>query len=195
MTRLLAAFTASLALAIAAPALAQVPAPGQPGSPAVPLNFPPQPGANPTANLLFDAMLAVARAAATNPAAAQSAALSYQHAVQSYNLGDLQRAHSQAIQALIDANRQQPHPIPTLMPQIVQPVPRQTLIPAASLLQIDTDAWVAQARGALTRCPSSELAAAQAHVANAERADRTGSFPQARTEARAAVDLCATPQR
>jgi hypothetical protein len=163
----------------------------------VPLRTPPQPGSSQTANLIFDAMMAVARSASTNPPASAAAALAYQHAVQSYNLGDDANARAQAIQALIEANRTPGSPIPVLRSTIPQTSALQTSpfpLAGASVAQVDADAFVAQARGAVAACravKSPNTAAAAEDLAGAERDDRAGRYLNARVEARAAVDLCA----
>ncbi len=172
---------------------------GTPLAPNLPLNQAPQPGANPTANLIFNAMLATARANATNPQAAASANLSLQHAVQSYNLGDLTGAQSQATQALIDANRQAPTQIPVLQSTIPTTSALQTnpfLIPGGSVAMVDANEFVAQARGAVANCrathsPNTNIAAT--NLAAAEQDAQAGKYLNVRTEARTAVDLCATP--
>ncbi|BDE07038.1 hypothetical protein WPS_23140 [Vulcanimicrobium alpinum] len=163
----------------------------------VPLTTPPQPGANATANLIFDAMLATARANATNPQAGAAAALSYQHAVQRYNVGDLANARAQAGQALIAANRAAPLVIPELRSTIPQTSALQTApFPPAggSVAQVDADAFVAQARGAVANCAalrSPNTAAAAAKLSSAQGAARGGRYIEVRSDARAAVDLCA----
>ena len=177
----------ALALALATDASAQVTGP---------LPNPPQPGANQTSNLIFDAMLAVARAAVSNPQAAQNATFSYTQAVNSYNTGDMNRARTAAIQAIIDANKQQPHPIPTLQP-FTPTTAYQTgpfPLPGGSIAQIDADAFVAQARGAVDACMqvhSPNTGAAQQRLAVAEREDKAGRYQDVRIDAKAAVDLCA----
>ena len=167
----------------------------------VPLSTVPPPGSTPTATLIFDAMRATARAASTNPAAAQAAQLSYQHAIQAYNSGDIANARAQAVQALIEANRPQFANVPILQSTIpstsalqISPFP----IAGGSVAQIDADAFVAQARGAVAACRSAHspnAAAAAQNLASAERDDRAGRYLNVRTEARAAVDLCASAQR
>ncbi|GAC1585307.1 MAG: hypothetical protein NVS3B7_20360 [Candidatus Elarobacter sp.] len=177
----------SLGCTTSAPGLAQA---------VVPAGTPPQPGAIPTANLIFDAMLATARAAATNPQAAQAAQPNANAAVQRYNAGDLNGARSAAIDALIDANRAQPVPIPVLSSTIPQTSALQTQpFPLrGDIAAIDADAFVAQARGAVLNCQAAHAqnsAAAAASLAAAQRDARAGRYRDVRVEARAAVDLCA----
>ncbi len=178
----------ALALALAADASAQVTGP---------LPNPPQPGVNQTSNLIFDAMLAVSRAATSNPQAAQTATFSYTQAVNSYNTGDMNRARTAAIQAIIDANKQQSHPTAALKP-FTPTTAYQTgpfPLPGGSIAQIDADAFVAQARGAVNACMqthSPNSGAAQQRLAVAEREDKAGRYQDVRIDAKAAVDLCAT---
>jgi hypothetical protein len=161
---------------------------------------PPAPG-SPTANLILDAMLATARAASVNPAAAQSASLNTTVAIQRYNAGDVNGARSAAIQALIDANRLPQTPIAVLQSTIPQTSYLQTRpfpIAGASVAAIDANAFVAQARGALAACQSrnsSSTAAAAQRLAAAERDAAAGRYQDVRVEARAAVDLCAAAQQ
>jgi hypothetical protein len=184
----------ALALALALAATLGVDASAQVTGP---LPKPPQPGANQTSNLIFDAMMAVARANATNPQAAQSAALSYTQAVNSYNTGDINRARTAAIQALMNANQPQQATAITVIPPFtpttayqISPFP----LAGASIAQVDADAFVAQARGAVNACtqahaPTTQLA--QQRLAAAEREDKAGRYQDVRVDAKAAVDLCA----
>ena len=166
----------------------------------VPAGVPPPPG-RPTANLILDAMLATARAASVNPAAAQSASLNTNAAIQRYNMGDVNGARSAAIQALIEANRMPQTNIPVLQSTIPQTSYLQTQpfpIAGGSVAAIDANAFVAQARGALTACQSRSspnTAAASQRLAAAERDEKAGRYQDVRTEARAAVDLCAGAQQ
>ena len=183
---------ATLLLALAATASAS-------GQAAVtgPLPNPPA-QTNRTATLIFDAMMAVARAAQTNPQNAQAAALSYQQAVQRYRMGDVQGARAAALQAMFSATRVEPQPLAVLTPlpatssygaNVTRPFPI-----AGSVGQIDADAFVAQARGAVANCIASHAPAtaqAQQQVAVAERAAKAANFTVARTAAKTAVDLCA----
>ena len=187
MTRLL--LSLAMAAAMGGSALAQT----------VPIGTPPAPG-RPTANLVLDAMLATARAAAANPSAAQNAQFNTSVAIQRYNMGDVNGARSAAIQALIEANR---------LPQTQIPVLRST-IPQTSYLQLgafpiaggsvaalDADAFVAQARGAVAACAqqrSPNTGAATQHLTNATNDEKAGKYQNVRAEAKTAVDLCAAAQ-
>ena len=163
----------------------------------VPLGTPPNPAANPTANVIFDAMLATARAAATNPRSAQPASVNTSAAIERYNAGDINGARAAAIAALIDANRAAPDPIPVLRSTIPQTSALQTApfpLPGGSVAAIDADAFVAQARGAVAACQatrSSNAAAAAASLGAAQRDAQAGRYQNVRVEARAAVDICA----
>jgi hypothetical protein len=166
----------------------------------VPAGIPPPPG-RPTANLILDAMLATARAASVNPAAAQSASLNTNAAIQRYNMGDVNGARSAAIQALIEANRMPQTQIPVLKSTIPQTSYLQTNpfpIAGGSVAALDANAFVAQARGAVAACQSRSspnTAAASQQLTAAERDAAAGRYQNVRTEARAAVDLCAAAQQ
>lgn len=166
----------------------------------------PPPGINQTATLLFNAQLAVSRAAAQTAQDAlaaqnaQAASLAYQQAIQRYRAGDVAGARTAAIQALLYADRSTlPQPIPTLQP------PAPGYAPPAGLLllggnvgQIDAAAFVAQARGAVAACVAAHdprAATAAAKLGAAERAQRAGNWNAARAAAHDAVDLCASARR
>jgi hypothetical protein len=191
MNRLL--LVAALALATTTAAFAQA---------TTPIGKPPPPG-RPTANLVLDAMMATARAAATNPSAAQAASLNTSAAIERYNMGDLNGARAAAIQALIEANRVQPGTtmIPVLRSTIPQTSALQTQpfpLAGGTVGAIDAHAFVAQARGAVAACASrnsANTAAATQHLTNAQRDEQSGKYLDVTTEARAAVDLCAAAQR
>ena len=182
--------TAALALVLALNAGASAQVSG-------PLPNPPQPGANRTSNLIFDAMMAVSRANTTNPQAAQSAAIAYAQAVNSYNTGDFNRARTAAIQALINANQpQQTTQTPTIVPFTPTTAYQTNPFPLAggSIAQVDADAFVAQARGAVNACVQAHASTtqlAQQRLAAAEREDKAGRYQDVRVDAKAAVDLCA----
>ena len=166
----------------------------------VPVGVPPPPG-RPTANLILDAMMATARAASVNPTAAQSASLNTSAAIQRYNMGDVNGARSAAIQALIEANRIPATTVPVLQSTIPQTSYLQTQpfpIAGGSVAALDANAFVAQARGAVAACQSRSspnTAAASQQLAAAERDAKAGRYQNVRTEARAAVDLCAAAQQ
>ncbi len=166
----------------------------------VPIGTPPVAG-RPTANLVLDAMMATARAAAANSPAAQAASLNTSAAIQLYRQGNLAGARSAAIQALIEAGQTPPTSIPVLRSTIPQSSYLQTQpfpIAGGSLAAIDAQAFVAQARGAVAACASRNSAntgAAQQQLSAAQRDERAGRYLNVAAEARAAVDLCAAAQR
>jgi len=187
MNRLL--LSLALAAAMSGTALAQT----------VPIGTPPPPG-RPTANLVLDAMMATARAAAVNPSAAASAQFNTSVAIQRYNMHDYNGARSAAIQALIDANRLPQTEIPVLRSTIPQTSYLQTQpfpIAGGSVAALDASAFVAQARGAVAACAeqrSPNTGAATQHLNNAVGDEKAGKYQDVRTEAKAAVDLCAAAQ-
>jgi hypothetical protein len=187
MKRLL--LSLALAAAMCGSALAQT----------VPPGTPPAPG-RPTANLVLDAMLAAARAASINPTASQTATLNANAAIQRYNMGDINGARSAAIQALIEANRLPQTNIPVLVSTIPQTSALQTQpfpLSGGSVAALDANAFIAQARGAVAACTqqrSPNTNAATQHLTNATNDEKAGKYQNVRTEAKAAVDLCAAAQ-
>ncbi len=143
-------------------------------------------------------MSAAARAAATNPTAAQTANLEANAAIERYRMHDFAGARSAALQALIDAN--QPA-APALRP--LQPIaPRSAYAPAhspyvqtgapplnlAGIAEVDADGFIAQARGSLQACRqehSPNTGAATAQLVSAARDYQAQRFTnaQARSEA------------
>jgi hypothetical protein len=194
----LAHFTAAARIALAALLLAGATSAAALAQ-TVPAGTPPAPG-KPTANLVLDAMLATARAASVNPTAAQSASLNSNAAILRYNMGDMNGARAAAIQALIEANRLPQTNIPVLQSTIpttsylqTQPFP----IAGGSVAALDANAFVAQARGAVAACAqqrSPNTSAATQHLNNAAGDEKAGKYQDVRTEAKAAVDLCAAAQ-
>jgi hypothetical protein len=179
----------ALCAGLASPAAAQT----------VPVGTPPAPG-RPTANLVLDAMLATARAAAMNPTSAPAASLNSSAAIQRYNMGDYAGARSAALQALIQANTPPPTQIPVLQSTIPQTSYLQTQpfpIAGGSVAAVDANAFVAQARGAVAACESRNspnTAAASTQLTAAQRDLKASQYERVRTEARAAVNLCAGAQ-
>ena len=179
----------ALAAALTGSALAQTVPPGPP----------PAPG-TPTANLVLDAMLAAARAASLNPTAAKSASLNANAAIQRYNMGDANGARAAAIQALIEANRLPQTNIPVIVSTIPQTSALQTQpfpLAGGSIAALDANAFIAQARGAVAACTqqhSPNTTAATQHLNAATADEKAGKFQDVRTEAKAAVDLCAAAQ-
>jgi hypothetical protein len=88
-----------LSAALAAAALSVVHAASAAGTVPLPLPAPPPPG-TPVSSTLRDAFTAIERAAATNPAAAQNAAFSYEAAIQQFNAHQFERARASALTAI-----------------------------------------------------------------------------------------------
>jgi hypothetical protein len=96
----------------------------------LPLPVPPPPG-TPLASTIRDAMLAIERAAATNPAAAQNAAFSYNAAIQLYKAHEYSQARASALTAITQSLAPAPpltttHHAPIAVPF---PGPRYYIIP------------------------------------------------------------------
>jgi hypothetical protein len=155
-------------------------------------------GTSSTATLLFNAMMSVARAAATNPQAATAAALNYSVALQRYGAGDLNGAQASAIRAMVEANTPQTTTIPTIAPLVPGEHPRIDTYPADSLAEIDADASVARARGVVAACAAQRLPGARRAatlLADAQTEDAAGRWLNAKVDAASAIDLCATSAR
>jgi hypothetical protein len=187
------ALALALILACAGTAAAQVTGP---------LPAPP-PQTNQTAILLFNTMMAVSRAASQNAQNAQAAAINYQQAIQRYRVGDYAGARAAAVQAMMNADRVAPQPMATLQPlppTIYAQKPTTIFEPGliGNVAQIDAQAFVGQARGAVAACVNAHdpnANAAEAQLAAAQRAEQTGNYNAARAAARNAVNLCAAAQR
>jgi len=158
---------------------------------AAPLPTPPPPG-GPTSTMIFDAMLAVARAASSNPSAAQTAAFSYQAAVQQYNAGDFDRARMSAIAAIGQA-MPAPLPAPSIVPPAI-PEPayyQMPLLRAAD--QADAESYLALARRAMLLCGAagSNPPAVMQQYAAASAALNAKNYGTSRADSQAVIDYCA----
>jgi hypothetical protein len=160
----------------------------------LPLPAPPAAG-NAAASSIFDAMLAIARAAGSNPAAAQQATFSYNAAIQQYNAGDLARSRMSALQA-ISATSTIPAAQATAMPP--PPIPQPNYVPMPNVLsanQADAEAWVALARRSLSLCGAPRATAPDAAMQQytASVADlTTQKLAAAKAASQAVIDQCAT---
>jgi hypothetical protein len=168
---------------------------------AVPAAKPPNPTANQTSQLIWNAMSATARAAATNPSAAQAANFDTNAAIERYHQHDLAGARAAALQALIDANR----------PATANAVPLRPIAPTRAYVQtappplnlsaipeVDADGFIARARGSLQACReehSSNTAAATEQLDAAAHDYQAEKFAAAQAEAKRAIDLCAPALR
>jgi hypothetical protein len=156
-----------------------------------PLPNPPPPG-GPASSTIFDAMLAIARATTTNPAAAQQATFSYQAAIQQNNIGDFDRARMSALSA-IGQTMPVPLPAPSVMaPSIPQPFYYQMpLLHGAT--QADAESFVALARRATMTCgaPGTLPAGIQQQNDAADTALNAHKYDTARAAAQSVIDQCA----
>jgi len=174
-----AAILAALTLAVGASA--QVPV----------LPAPPVAG-GPAASAIFDAMLAIARAAASNPAAATQASFSYNAAIQQYQAKDFARSQMSALKA-ISQTAAVPLPQPSLF---APPIPQPSFYAMpliASSGQADAEAYVALARRALTVCgaPNVPAAAIVQQYAAAANALVAKNDAAAKRSAQYVIDQCA----
>lgn len=156
-----------------------------------------------TSSALFAAQLAIARAQAIDPQAAQTASFAYAKAVQQYRSGNFAGANISALQALSAASQAQVQPAPAGVPAPAL-VPAMPQLPGlagglygADAAAIDADSFLALARGTLDDCAARHdrrLAGAQAHYARAERDFALRNWQATRVDAKAAIDACAKPQ-
>jgi hypothetical protein len=165
---------------------------GSAASAAGPLATPPA-GGNPASSSIFDAMLAIARAAGTNPAAAQNATFSYNAAIQQYNAHDFERSRMSALQA-ISQTAAVPLPQPSLM---APPIPQPAYYPMPLVQnsnQADAEGYVALARRSTLTCgapdatPAPAVAAQYTTALNAILAKQYGT---AARSSQAVIDQCA----
>jgi hypothetical protein len=160
-------------------------------SAAGPLPTPP-PAGGPASTEIFEAMLAIARAATSNPGAAQNATFSYDAAIQQYNAHDFERARMSALTAI-----SQTAAVPLPQPSIIAPaIPQPSYVPMRLVNnagQADAEGYVALARRALMTCgaPSASPApATQAQYAAAVNAILAMKYGAAKSGSQAVVDQC-----
>jgi len=203
----LAAGLAASALTGSRPAAAQTAPVVVHARPTVPMVLPQAPPPlGGTSSTLFAAQLAIARAQAIDPHAAQTAAFAYTKAVQQYRSGNFAGANVSALQALSTASQAQvrpsdPAPLPT---PALFPTPGAQLPGSGGGLYggdapaIDADSFLALARGTLDACAARHdrrLAAAQADYARAEQDFALRNWQATRVDAKAAIDACAKVQQ
>lgn len=182
----------ALLAALSLPAIAQ--------GPIFPL-APPPVANNQAASAIFNAMLAISHAAATNPSAAQAATFPYAAAIQRYRAGDLSSAEQQALQA-ISLSAQPPTAAATapnaapLAPPVRIPAPGGALPGIVDPAEADAEAFLAVSRRALATCPESTPPARTAleqRYAEAVEANVAGRYNDVRTDAQAIIAACALP--
>jgi hypothetical protein len=183
--------TVLLSAAVMAAALSVTHAASAAGSVPLPLPAPPPPG-TPVSSTLRDAMIAIERAAATNPAAAQNATFSYNAAIQLYNAHEYERARASALTAIIQAAAPAAPVAPVAHAPIVSPAfpgPRYYIIadelPATSA---NAQRYVALAHRAMASCPA--LKAATAEYRGALSALSAKQYRVAMADSRNIVDDC-----
>jgi hypothetical protein len=161
-------------------------------SAAGPLATPPA-GGSPASSSIFDAMLAIARAAASNPAAAQNATFSYNAAIQQYNAHDFERSRMSALQA-ISQTAAVPLPQPTLMAPAIPPPSFYPMPLVQNANQADAEGYVALARRSTLTCggpdatPAPAVAAQYTTALNAILAKQYGT---ATRSSQVVIDQCA----
>jgi|GEM_PF-3392880 len=159
----------------------------------VPLQLPPPPPARtPAASALFDALMAIERAAANNPAAAQNAAFSYNAAIQLYNAHEFQRARATALTAISQAAAPAAPVAPVARAPIVAPAfpgPRYYVIPdELPATPANAQRYVDLAHRAMANCPA--LKAAADEYRGALTALNAKEYRVAMADSRNIVDDC-----
>ena len=177
-----AVLAAALTLANAASAAGPLPAPPPPGSP--------------TSTNIFEAMLAIARAAVANPSGAQQATFSYYAAIQQYNAHDFARSNASALTA-IGQTAVPPLPQPSLW---APPIPQPTFYSmprVANANQADAEAFVSLARRAMMTCGAPNAAPPAIVQQNAVAVDALVSkkYEEARASAEWVVNECGAATR
>jgi hypothetical protein len=142
MYRTITLATAGLCLALASAGSASVTAPVLAAPPAV---------ANPASAEIFDAMIAIGRAAAIRPASVETATQTYATAIQQYNAGNLTGARQSAIQAIAETHAVTRYQ-PTNPPPNVSPTPPAYLPQVTSVTQAEMEERLALARRSLSAC-------------------------------------------
>lgn len=162
------------------------------GAVPLPLPAPPAPGTA-VAGTLRDAMLAIERSAATNPAAAQTAAFSYDAAIAQYNAHEYEQARASALMALSQAAAPPalvapvPH-APILAPAF--PGPRYYMIPdEVPATAANAQRYVDRAHRAMANCAALKTADLEYHGALAALGAK--QYRIAMAQARNIVDDCA----
>jgi len=178
-----------MSAALLAAALALVNA----ASAAGPLPTPPPVGGT-ASSTIFDAMLAIARAATTNPAAAQNATFSYDAAIQQFNAKDYDRARLSALQA-IGQTAAAPLPAPSIVAPAI-PQPKYYAMPLAfSADESDAESYVALARRSLMTCGTPNAAPPAAVTQRYDAAVNqllAKNYGAARAGSQYVIDQCAT---
>jgi hypothetical protein len=161
------------------------------GTVPLPLPAPPPPGA-PVASTLRDAMLAIERAAATNPTAAQNAAFSYNAAIEEYNAHQYDRARASALTAISQSAAPAPPVAPVAHAPNVAPAfpgPRYYIIPdELPATPANAQRYVALAHNAMANCIA--LKAAAAEYRGALSALSAKQYRVAMADSRNIVDDC-----
>ena len=119
-------------------------------SPALPIPTPPIANSV-AANAVWDALQAVARAAASNPAAARRAMPTYETAAQQYASGNFAAAQASAL-TVIQETATRPLPQPSLYPLVIPAPPFYTIANPADTDQAYATANLSVARRAMTGC-------------------------------------------
>lgn len=152
----------SMAAALVAAALSVARAASAAGTAPLSLPVPALSGTS-ASSTLRNALMAIERAEASNPAAAQNAALSYNAAIEQYNAHQYERARASALMAISQSAA--PAPIaPVRHAPIVGPAfpgPRYVILPDEAATPADARRYVALAHRAMANCVAVKAAAAE----------------------------------
>ena len=155
----------------------------------------PPPLGIPVASTLRDAMLAVERAQATNPTAAQNAALNYNAAVEQYNAHQYERARASALMAISQSAAPPMIAAPVSRAPIAAPAfpgPRYYIVPdEVPATLANAKKYVALAHRALSNCATSQVATED--YQRALSALNAKQFRAAMAASRNLVDDCSVP--
>jgi hypothetical protein len=152
----------------------------------------PPPAQTAVVSTLRDALLAIGRAEATNPAAAQNATFSYNAAIQLFNAHEYERARSTALTAIFQSGAPAPPLAPAARAPIVSrafPGPRYYIIPdELPATPANAQRYVALAHSAMASCTA--LKAAAAEYRGALSALSAKQYRVAMADSRNIVDDC-----
>ncbi len=132
-------------------------------APALPISAPPY-GRGQAASTVFEAYLAITRAARDNPGLAQRATPSYETAVQQYNAGDFAGAQATAT-GILQQTAPAPLPQPSLYPLLIPQPPFYPIANPDDIDQAFATGTVAVARQALSQCGAPTASPAPAILA------------------------------
>ena len=149
-------------------------------------------GVVPVSSTLRDALIAVERAAANNPAVAQNARFFYDAAVEQYNAHEYERARASALAAISASVAPAAPAVPAVQARIAAPAfpgPRYYIIPdELPATAANAQRYIVLAHRAMASCPALKTAAAEYHGALSALSAKRYSVAMA--DSRNVVDDC-----